>query len=86
MGWGLALTALLALLGGVLVSRSRIRRIGIMHEAIGEVMAGDLSRRVPEDTTGDDLGALTDKLNQMLDELENLVEGVRRVSAPLWRV
>jgi signal transduction histidine kinase len=80
MGWGLALTAFLALLGGVLVSRSRIRRIGVMHEAIGEVMAGDLTRRIPEDATGDDLGALTDKLNQMLDELEKLVEGVRRVS------
>ena len=51
-----------------------------MHDAIGEVMAGDLTRRIPEDTTGDDLGALTDKLNQMLDELEKLVEGVRRVS------
>ncbi len=80
MGWGLALTAFLALFGGVLVSRSRIRRISVMHEAIGGVMAGDLTRRIPEDTTGDDLGALTDKLNQMLDELEKLVEGVRRVS------
>ncbi len=80
MGWGLGLTVLLALLGGILVSRSRIRRIGLLHEAIGEVMAGDLSRRVPADTTDDDIGELTAKLNRMLDELEKLVEGVRRVS------
>ena len=80
MGWGLGLTVLLALLGGVLVSRSRIRRIGLLHDAIGEVMAGDLSRRIPEDSTDDDIGELTAKLNQMLDELEKLVEGVRRVS------
>lgn len=80
MGWGLGLTVLLALLGGVLVSRSRVRRIGLLHEAIGEVMAGDLSRRIPNDSTEDDLGELTAKLNQMLEELEKLVEGVRRVS------
>ena len=80
MGWGLELTVLLALLGGVLVSRSRIRRIGLLHEAIGDVMAGDLSRRIPEDSTEDDIGELTEKLNQMLGELEQLVEGVRRVS------
>ncbi len=80
MGWGLGLTVLLALLGGILVSRSRIRRIGLLHDAIGEVMAGDLSRRIPEDSTDDDIGELTEKLNQMLDELEKLVEGVRRVS------
>ncbi len=80
MGWGLGLTVLLALLGGILVSRSRIRRIGLIHDAMAEVMAGDLSRRIPDDQAKDDIGELTNKLNQMLDELEKLVEGVRRVS------
>jgi signal transduction histidine kinase len=80
MGWGLALTAVLALLGGILVSRSRIRRIGVIHQAFGEVMAGDLTRRIPTEKTGDDIEELVEKLNRMLDELEKLVEGVRRVS------
>ena len=80
LGWGLALTVGLALAGGVVMSRSRVRRIGTINEAIGEVMAGDLSRRIPTESTGGDVEELVTRLNRMLDELEKLVEGVRRVS------
>lgn len=79
-GWGAALTVALALFGGWVTSRSRIRRIGAVNEVIGEVMSGDLSRRIPVESTGDDIEELVAKLNRMLDELEKLVEGVRRVS------
>lgn len=80
MVWGLVLTVALALLGGVLVSRGRIRRIGVINEAIGDVVAGDLTRRIPADPTGDDIEELVVNLNHMLGELEKQVEGVRRVS------
>lgn len=80
MAWGLALILALALLGAVVVSRSRIRRIAKIDEVIGEVMAGDLSRRIPLEGTSDDIEDLSEKLNRMLGELSNLVEGVRRVS------
>jgi len=80
MAWGLALILALALLGAVVVSRSRIRRIAKIDEVLGEVMAGDLSRRLPLEGTSDDIEDLAEKLNRMLGELSNLVEGVRRVS------
>jgi signal transduction histidine kinase len=80
MGWGVALTVALALLGGLVTSRSRIRRIGAVNEVIGEVMSGNLSRRISSESTGDDIEELVEKLNRMFDELEKLVEGVRRVS------
>ena len=80
LGWGLALTVALALAGALVVSRSRLRRIGAINDVMGEVMAGNLSRRVPEGATSDDIGELSAKLNGMLSELEKLVEGVRRVS------
>lgn len=80
LGWGLALTVGLALAGAFVISRSRLRRIGAINDVMGEVMAGDLSRRVPEGSTSDDIGELSKKLNGMLSELEKLVEGVRRVS------
>ena len=80
MAWGLALILALALLGAVVVSRSRIRRIARIDEVIGEVMAGDLSRRIPAEGASDDIEDLVEKLNRMLAELSNLVEGVRRVS------
>ena len=80
MTWGLLLVIFLALAGGVLVGRGRIRRIGVINEAIADVMAGDLTRRIPSDTTGDDIEQLVENLNGMLDELEKLMDGVRRVS------
>jgi signal transduction histidine kinase len=80
MTWGLVLVIFLALVGGVLVSRGRIRRVAVINEAIGNVVAGDLTRRIPLDPTGDDIEQLVENLNGMLDELEKLVDGVRRVS------
>jgi signal transduction histidine kinase len=80
LSWGLALTVGLALAGGLVMSRSRIRRIAMINDAIGGVMAGDLSRRIPTESRGGDVEELVTKLNRMLDELEHLVEGVRRVS------
>jgi len=82
LGWGLALTVGLALGGGLVMSRSRVRRISAINDAIDEVMGGDLSRRIPIGTgsSGGDIEELVGKLNRTLDELEKLVEGVRRVS------
>lgn len=80
MVWGLVLMIALALLGGVLVSRGRIRRIGVINEAIGDVVGGDLTRRIPPEPAGDDIEQLVENLNHMLNELEKLVDGVRRVS------
>ena len=80
MTWGLVLVIFLALVGGMLVSRGRIRRVALINEAIGDVVAGDLTRRIPRDPTSDDIEQLVDNLNHMLDELEKLVDGVRRVS------
>ena len=80
MVWGLALTVGLALVGGLLVSRSRVRRIGAINEAIRGIVTGDLSRRIPSEPHDDDIEALVAHVNGMLDELERLVEGVRRVS------
>ena len=80
MAWGFAFTVVLALVGGVLVGRGRIRRVSVINQAIGDVVAGDLTRRIPTDPTGDDIEQLADNLNHMLAELEEQVDAVRRVS------
>lgn len=80
MIWGVALTLCLALLGGLVASRSRLRRIAAINEGIDQVMTGDLSRRIPAGKTGDDVDELVERINAMLDELDKLVEGVGRVS------
>ena len=78
--WGLAMTVVLALAGGVMMSRSMMRRLEVINETSREIMAGDLSRRIPTQGTGDDFDQLTDNLNNMLDRIELLMEDVRRVS------
>ncbi len=78
--WGLAVTVVLALVGGSMMSRSMVRRLEIINEASREIMQGDLSRRIPTKGSGDDFDQLTDNLNSMLDRIELLMEDVRRVS------
>ncbi len=77
---GLLIAALLALIGGAVTSRTSLRRIGAINATVAEIMAGDLSRRIPADDTGDDFSQLVDNLNRMLDRIESLLEGVKQVS------
>jgi signal transduction histidine kinase len=78
--WGLAVTVVLALVGGSMMSRSMVRRLETINETSREIMQGDLSRRVPTKGSGDDFDQLADNLNSMLDRIELLMEDVRRVS------
>ena len=78
--WGLALTVLLALAGGVLMSRSTARRIEAIRRTGSEIMRGDLSRRIPRDGSNDDFDQLATHLNEMLDRIAAAMDGVREVA------
>lgn len=80
LGWGIAVMVVLALVGGAMMSRSMARRIEIINETSREIMSGDLSRRIPSRGTNDDFDKLAENLNIMLDRIEALMEGVKRVS------
>ncbi len=78
--WGVVLTAALALAGGFLISRGRLRRVGVVNEALAAVIEGDLGQRIPRERSDDDIERLVDTLNHTLGELERSFEGVRQVS------
>ena len=78
--WGLAIMLVLGGIGSVMMGRSTLRRIEAINETSREIMSGDLSRRVPSRNTGDDFDVLADNLNNMLNQIESLMESVRRVS------
>ena len=80
MGWGFALTLVLGLFGGVFMSRSMLRRIEVINRATREIMRGDLSRRIPMQGTQDEFDQHVQNLNDMLDRIEKLMDGVRQVS------
>ncbi len=80
LAWGLGLTLLLGGLGGWWISRRMANRIETINRTSGEIMQGDLSRRMPMQGTDDELDRLAAALNQMLDRIQTLMEDVRRVS------
>jgi signal transduction histidine kinase len=78
--WGLSLSIALGLLGGLLMSRRINSRLEVINRASREIMAGDLSRRIPERGTGDEFDRLSGQLNAMLERIEELMQGVRHVT------
>ena len=78
--WGIAITLALALLGGAIMSRGMMRRIELINQASRDIMAGNLSQRIPIRGSGDELDQLAGNLNRMIDEIERLMDGIRHVS------
>lgn len=78
--WAAAIVLLLAVLGGLLVRRAVLRRVeGINRTAVG-IVQGDLGQRVEVRGTDDEFDQLAQTINRMLEQIQQLVEGVRNVS------
>ncbi|HVV29142.1 MAG TPA: HAMP domain-containing sensor histidine kinase [Rhizomicrobium sp.] len=78
--WTVGLILLLGLLGGGLMSQNMLARLDTINRTSGEIIAGDLSRRVPLAGSGDEFDALAENLNRMLDRIERLMKGMREVT------
>jgi signal transduction histidine kinase len=64
---------LLALTGGLVLSRGALRRIAEVHRTSRQIMAGQLSRRLRVRGGDDDFDKLARIVNEMLDEIERLM-------------
>ncbi|MGJ3258459.1 MAG: sensor histidine kinase [Rhodospirillales bacterium] len=80
MIWIGALALALGLGGGLLMARHWLRRVDSVNKTAGEIMDGDMSRRVPVSGTDDELDRLARNLNDMLDRIEALMTGLRQVT------
>jgi signal transduction histidine kinase len=78
--WTVLLILFLGTVGGALMSRNMLRRLDIINRTSGEIIAGDLSRRVPLVGSGDEFDVLAENLNRMLDRIERLMKGLREVT------
>jgi signal transduction histidine kinase len=78
--WTVLLILLLGTTGGALISRNMLRRLDTINRTSGEIIAGDLTRRVPLKGSGDEFDALAENLNRMLDRIERLMKGLREVT------
>lgn len=79
--YALAAALVLGLGGGLLMSRNFLRRIDAITEASYSIMEGNMSGRMPVTGNGDELDRLAFTLNQMLDQIERLMAGMKEVSS-----
>ncbi len=80
LSWGVGLTLLLGLAGGLLMSRSLLRRVDAINRTTEQIMAGNLSQRIAIKGARDEFDQLASNLNVMLDQIERLLDGMRRVT------
>ena len=79
-GWGILITGLLAIGGGILLGGGFLRRIEEVNRTSRAIIEGNLSDRVPTRGSGDEMDRLAINLNAMLDRIESLLESLKRVS------
>ena len=77
--WGLSLTVIPGLIGGLLLSRRPLRRVRAIEAAIEPIAHGDLRRRLPVSGRGDEVDLLAAIVNRMLGEIERLMGEVKGV-------
>src|SRR6201996_4422757 len=78
--WTVLLILVLGIMGGALLSRTMLRRLDTINRTSGDIIKGDLTRRVPLNGSGDEFDVLAENLNRMLDRIERLMKGLREVT------
>lgn len=79
LGVGLAPTLALSVIGGLFLAGRARRRLAATEAALDQVMHGDLQRRLPVGTRGDEFDRLAGNVNRMLDKIEGLMGDIRSV-------
>ncbi len=77
---GVLLMLALGVAGANVMSRIVARRLERLNRTSRQIRRGDLSSRVPIDGSNDEFDRLALNLNEMLDQVEGLMEGVKHVS------
>ena len=75
-----AILSVLGAFGGILIRRALMARIHGIRQTVSAIIQGDLSHRLPTHHSGDELNTLSQTINGMLDQIEQLIHGIRNVS------
>ena len=75
-----AILSVLGAFGGILIRRALMARIHGIRQTVSAIIQGDLSHRLPTHRSADELNTLSQTINGMLDQIEQLVHGIRNVS------
>ena len=78
--WGLIVVGVMAMAGAFIVRSLFRRTLANVSATAAAISAGDFSRRVRVSGRGDEFDQLAETINDMLDRIGRLMEGVREVS------
>jgi len=81
--WALVPVLFLGLGGGIVVGRYALHRVEAVAATSREIIKGDLTRRVPLSGSGDEFDRLAHTINEMLDQIDMLMTGMRAVTDSL---
>ncbi|MEM1381278.1 MAG: HAMP domain-containing sensor histidine kinase [Pseudomonadota bacterium] len=76
----IGVTLLLAVALGAILGTSLVRRLDNINRSVEAITEGDLARRLPVTGAGDEFDILARNINTMLDQIEQLMTGMRQVS------
>ncbi|MBD2858177.1 HAMP domain-containing histidine kinase [Spongiibacter sp. KMU-158] len=76
----MVVTIILGTLGGAVATALSLRQIERINKTVRHIMSGDFSERIDGKGSRGDLRQLSININQMLDRIEVLMNGVRQVS------
>ncbi len=76
----IAVLSIAGAVGGLLIRRAVLMRVDGIHNTVQAIVRGDWSHRLPTNAAGDELNTLSMTINGMLDQIEQLLHGVRDVS------
>ena len=78
--YGVGVTFVLGVLGGIWFSRRALRRVDAINQTTARIIDGDLTGRVPLSASGDEIDRLAINLNRMLDRISSLMTEMRQVT------
>jgi signal transduction histidine kinase len=78
--WGVVGILVFSLIAGLLTAMRVMRRIDTISSTANMIMSGSLSERVPVTKRKDEFDGLATSLNQMLDRIEQLMQGLKEVT------
>src|ERR1700722_9597157 len=76
----IAVLSIAGLLVGLITRRALMSRVYSIGQTVTAIIHGDLKHRLPTNLSDDELDTLARTINGMLEQIEQLVHGVRNVS------
>jgi signal transduction histidine kinase len=80
LGAAVAVLSIAGALGGLMIRRAVLVRVDGIRQTVLAIVQGDWSHRLPTKPGSDELDTLSCTINGMLDQIEQLLHGVRDVS------